>query len=459
MSIRRENLGDIELYIAVARNGEILKNKDGAANLAQYIRSWEVHESIESASLEASFIFEDSGGLIGTFTGTETIVLRIQTSLIDRKYQFRSYEIKDRARSGQGVEFFRINCTTDEYVKNEVVNVFGHTEELFKTSTETSEIVKTLIKNKDYLNTQKKVFAEETNTPHNFIIPNWRCFDTIYWLCKHTVRAAEKKNVAQNGFVFFENAMGYHFKTIDRLIAEINAQTPEQKTKFKEGKAKLYSYTYSPKNLDQTREADIYKIKNLSFPEERNYLVGLRQGAWAGYTIGFDPVTITKSNYGESEDMPVAKDAYTLDNAWKKMQHLGKNTRNPLEEVDEFVQQTSKISKRTRYCVVPNQVFDQKGQQVPSENYEQLVSLQSYQWMRMQSLKAVQLSVTIPGNLDLYAGYGVDISIPINVPSKKIEMDKVYSGKYMIAAVSHYGNATTMETELYLLKDGIRKVK
>ena len=55
-------------------------------------------------------------------------------------------------------------------------------------------------------------------------------------------------------------------------------------------------------------ETDQFKIDSISFPEERNFLMGLRHGAWTGFSMGFDPVNISNSAMGgESADLPLDK--------------------------------------------------------------------------------------------------------------------------------------------------------
>ena len=35
--LKRETLGDIELYVNISRDGEVLKNDDGASDLSAYV--------------------------------------------------------------------------------------------------------------------------------------------------------------------------------------------------------------------------------------------------------------------------------------------------------------------------------------------------------------------------------------------------------------------------------------
>jgi hypothetical protein len=62
--------------------------------------------------------------------------------------------------------------------------------------------------------------------------------------------------------------------------------------------------------------------------------------------------------------------------------------------------------------------------------------------------------IQIPGNLDLYAGSGIDIIMPSTVKAgSKTKTDKKFSGKYVISGLTHKIVGTKMTTEALLLKD------
>ena len=164
-----------------------------------------------------------------------------------------------------------------------------------------------------------------------------------------------------------------------------------------------------------------HKIDSVSFPEERNFLMGLRHGAWSGYSVGFDPVTVNQSRWGgESSDLSADMYKYKVSEAWKSMSHLGgKNSVNPMSRLDDEFMNLVDNPKRVRYTILPNQIFDKKWYNyIPGlvkdsqKNYEALVELQAYQWMRMETMKNTRLQVVVPGNLDLYGGYGIHITLP-----------------------------------------------
>ena len=452
-SIVDEKTGDVEVSIFLYRNGEPIAFGN-ATDFVTFLRTWEVQENIGSSCIEARFVMEDSAGLIGALTGSEIVKLNVKSKLLDRVYFFRLYGIEARSKTNQGTDMYILNATSDEFIKNEVTNLFGHSNTIFNKQTEASQIVKSIL-GKKHLNSDKKVFAEETLNNHSFISPNWRPFDLIYWISQRTIRKAQKGGTLQNGFAFYENALGYHFKSIDKMIEDINEQTVD-KTDFNDidgSNTELYTYEYTPKSTgDGTK--DQYKIESVQFPDEKNFLMGLRHGAWAGYSIGFDPATLANSKIGGSEQLQVDSYKYSIQEMWRHMSHL-KSDRCvcPIDLMDANVQGIINYPRRVRYTALPNQVFDPKNQDNPQKNYEQLVELQAYQWMRLESIKTIKLRVRIPGNLDLYAGSGINVIVPTN--DGKTQVDKKYSGRYLIAGLQHQCVATTMHTELYLMKDSI----
>ena len=80
--------------------------------------------------MEMRLILEDSGGILQTMTGSEEFALSIKSSIIDRTYRFRCYQIDSRVRTNQFTEIYLLNLVSDEYVRNEVMNVFGNSNYL-----------------------------------------------------------------------------------------------------------------------------------------------------------------------------------------------------------------------------------------------------------------------------------------------------------------------------------------
>ena len=453
-SIRRNQAGDVEVRVNVFRNGQKLQSSEGNDDIYDFIMGIELYESITSSTIEAKLLFNDGSGFIGAMTGSELFRIIIRGTILDRVYYVRAYDFESRTRMNKADSFI-VNCASDEFLQNEVSNVFGNSQVVFQ-STSSSDIVEKILKtDQRYIRTQKKIYIEESTNKQQFVGTNWRPFDCIYWLSQRSVRKAKKGGTLQNGFLFYENGLGYNFKSIDKIIDNVNNQT-ESDTNFTSGDSKLYTYVYSTKSSG-TDGADQFKIESIVFPEERDFLTGLRNGAWSGFSMGFDPVTVTQSKMGLSTDMSVNAYRYGINAMWPKMSHLNENKSvNPLSQLDSNVKKIVDYPRRTRYTILSNQIFDPKFQSNPQKNYEELVELQAYQWMRIESLKNIKLFIKFPGNLDLYAGNGINVVLPATYKRNlTTEVDRKYSGRYVIGGLTHKIVGTTMSTEALLLKDSI----
>ena len=453
-SIRRNEAGDVEVTVNVFRDGQKLQSSEGADDIYDFITGIEIYESITSSTIEAKLLFNDGSGFIGAMTGSEQFRIMIRGTILDRVYYVRAYDIEARTRLDKADSFI-VNCASDEFLQNEITNVFGNSQVVFD-STSSSEIVEQILKtDQRYIRTQKKIYIEESTNKQQFIATNWRPFDCIYWLTQRSVRKARKGGTLQNGFLFWENGLGFNFKSIDKMIDNVNNQT-ESDSNFTTGETKLYTYVYSTKSSGSDG-ADQFKLETIVFPEERDFLTGLRNGAWAGFSMGFDPVTVTQSKMGLSTDMSVNAYRYGINAVWPKMSHLNESTAvNPLSQLDENIKTIVDYPRRTRYTILSNQIFDPKFQDNPQKNYEELVELQAYQWMRIESLKNIKLMVKFPGNLDLYAGHGINIVIPATYKrNNSTDIDRKYSGRYVIGGLTHKIVGTNMSTEALLLKDSI----
>jgi len=459
-SLRISKPGEISYRLSMYRDDVRMQNQEGAFNLVTFCRGWEIYESMELETMECQFIFEDAAGLIGAMTGTEIFKLEIQSFPIDRTYYFRSFGVYDRIRASQSNEVYFVRCYSDEFIKNESVNVFGNSEVIFNNNAKAENIIETLIKNKNYLGSTKKVFAEDTLNEHSFIAPNWRPFDVIPWVLQRTIRKSQKGGSLQNGFVFYENALGFHAKSYDKMIEDIEVQREIPETDPILGKPRMYEYVHDIKNTEEPNQNQ-FLIDSVVFPDEAATMDNIRHGIYSGYSVGFDPVSITSSKMGLSKDMSSTAYTYSLEDIWPRMAHLnaGKSV-NPLIHVDKSMKKHMYTPKRIRYCGLPNQSFDPKFQNNPQASYEQLAELQAYKYIRKATLQYINLKIRIPGNLDLYPGAGISIVLPSISKagggfSKNKRTDRKYSGRYLIKNLTHSITEDTMVTDLELMKDSI----
>ena len=86
MTIAREKIGEIVYRVYVYRDGKLVTNPQGEANISDFIIGIEVVESITSATIEIKLVVQDAAGAIGAFTGSEQLKIQLVSPIIDRTY-------------------------------------------------------------------------------------------------------------------------------------------------------------------------------------------------------------------------------------------------------------------------------------------------------------------------------------------------------------------------------------
>lgn len=470
MAINRTNSTDVKVGLKIIKDGKPWKNEDGLSELGEFIVSLQVEEGIDSPAITASMVLNDGAGLVNKLTGSENWQITIENGPRNTAesskttYNFRAFNIDSRARQNQS-ETYIVEMVSYEFLINEAKTLFGAADEIFKKGTKSNEIIEDILRGNSTGGpmTKKKLFAEEGQNKHKFVCVNWRPFDTIYFLANRTIRKTSAGEKAQNGFIFFENVMGYHFKSIDQMIKDINEQSSENNSNPSKGQARLYVYAYQPKKMGD-EDSDAYRIDSITYPDDRNYLKTMRNGSYAGFSTALDPSKFSNSKLSKENKQSNGPGAYDIEDFWGDMEHIGKDSVCPVTQFDDDVKDLVKSKRRIRFTPLPNRLFDPKGQtdeqSENTQNLDELAYLDAYKHLRVTSLKSTKLIISIPGNLDLYAGYGVKIILPeTKAKDGKLKQDKRYSGVYMIAAVKHALANGAFHTELLLYRDGVAKTK
>lgn len=465
MAIKRTNTTDSKITVKIYKNGTVWENSDGVSDLGEFVMAFTVEEAIDSPTIVGELILQDAAGLANRLTGSERWQITLETGPRSTNessfssYNLRAYNIESRARQGSA-EGYIIQLVSYEFLINESLSIFGASEIIFTDGLKSNEIVENILRGNvtGSAMTNKRLFAEQTQNDQKFISCNWRPFDVIYFVANRSIRQSSAGDKSQNGFIFWENVMGYHFKSIDQIIADINAQGTNDSDPSN-GTARMYTYSYQPKKAGD-EDSDSYRIDSITYPEDRNFLQIMRNGAYAGFSTAFDPSKFSNSKLSVENKQSQSPQVYDIEEFWNDMEHLD-NVSCPVSTYDDDVKQIVKSKRRIRYTPLPNRLFDPKGQSseqsANTQNLDELPFLDAYKHLRVNSFKSTRLIINIPGNLDVYAGYGITINIPNTKASgSTVTKDLRYSGKYCIAGVKHRYSENTLFTELLLYKDGVK---
>ena len=324
-------------------------------------------------------------------------------------------------------ELFTLNLVSREAITNETQRV----GKKFPVTEPISDSVKEIIK--EYLLSEKEVDVDETQNPYGFIGNLKKPFTIITWLAAKSVPGNVGGESATAGYFFFETKEGYHFRSIDSLIA----QPPYE-----------IEYTYSPSVVDnQDPDAD-FKILSYETTYNQNLIQNLERGAYCSYRMYYNPYSMSFTT-PEQGLFQVSKSA-------EKMENLGKDFEVFLPPVDKENKSLAEVPSRMITGVLDFGTLERKGSRQNKKNADPM-EYQSQSMMRYNTLFTQQVEATIPLNTNLCCGSIIKCKFAKITTDKTKIIDDEQSGLYMIKELVHYYESRGSFTKLKLIRDTMGK--
>ena len=324
-------------------------------------------------------------------------------------------------------ELFTLNLVSREAITNETQRV----GKKFPVTEPISDSVKEIIK--EYLLSEKEVDVDETQNPYGFIGNLKKPFTIITWLAAKSVPGNVGGESATAGYFFFETKEGYHFRSIDSLIA----QPPYE-----------IEYTYSPNVVDnQDPDAD-FKILSYETTYNQNLIQNLERGAYCSYRMFYNPYSMSFTT-PEQGLFQVSKSA-------EKMENLGKDFEVFLPPVDKENKSLAEVPSRMITGVLDFGTLERKGSRQNKKNADPM-EYHSQSMMRYNTLFTQQVEATIPLNTNLCCGSIIKCKFAKITTDKTKIIDDEQSGLYMIKELVHYYEGRGSFTKLKLIRDTMGK--
>ena len=114
---------------------------------------------------------------------------------------------------------------------------------------------------------------------------------------------------------------------------------------------------------------------------------------------------------------------------------------------------------RTKFRILPK--YKNQSAKAPNggadDAPDNMVLAGAYAAARFALLKTHVMNITIPGNTALYAGSVVKTKIPESAENRsgRLELDKKFSGRYLVSGLKHTYRKEGITTELYLCRDSL----
>ena len=388
-------------------------------------------ENIENPFMEGVIQLYDANDIrtLLPITGLERLHLRFNTPGVsgvnavaptgDPFYIYKIETVKEDQSANKVLMYDIHFCSKEAYYDSmrKVTKVYNGNPELG---------VEDIVKSKFFLNSKKRLFVEPTKTKTKMVIPNCSPVQAINLLGKKS----ESKKYNNSGYLFFETPEGFHYRSIESLLA-VDGVT-----------ARPTKWWYSPsiKNIRNERtgvisiQKGMHQVEDWRLDDSVNILDNISYGAYSSKLIEFDPfyktITTNKFNYIKdwydhfnTESKDVRSPHYNTPMPLPKATFDG-NKKYIAEEYDSVVH--LKCSTSNTY-----------GISIDKDSHKNLTQQSiSQRGLLQQGL----LSLIVPGNSLIHAGDVIEFEMPFYRPvgdSKPRRLNPQWSGRYLVASIKH----------------------
>jgi len=291
-----------------------------------------------------------------------------------------------------------------------------------------SEIVKDILIEKLKIKSQNIEKIEETTGMYDFVIPKMKPFEAISWVSTY---ARPQKYGSTADMLFFETKNGFNFRSIQSL-----------------NKENIYAtYRYEPKNIsnqNQSLQDKTTQVLEYEFNKVYDMMHDISSGAFANRLVSIDPMTrsfnVTDFDYNKSKMEKLNPEGVLND----LQNRLGTNISQAFEGVLKVATGNSNQGN------IPYIKEKQGG-------FAKDISIETFLPLRTAAIALANytsIKLSIPGDPGITAGRTINFDLYSLKPTDNLkELDKFYSGKYLVTAVRHIIQPTRYQTILEIAKD------
>lgn len=418
-------------------------------DIRDIVADFQYHEAIESPFIRCDFTILDAVDFNKALQGGELITVELETESSKGqplKFTNKVWKIGSIIKSERG-QMYILHTVSPEMFENELNKVF----EAFgpESKKDVDNIPKFICT--EYLKSQDKARSEnfESHSKITFISPSWKPVDAISYMSdKVTRKGGSKGSDKQSGYLFFENKRGFQFRSIDGLA----------EGKAHKGKTFLYSYVQQG---SAPKDNGYYVIESIQYPDKADHLKSMRLGTYKSIAIGIsisEPTNNRLTDSGTSGKTAPGGTIYppkiiTFDEVFNKASKI--ESLKPYK-IPDFIDSASPTRQKVR--ILPGLKNQQGlGKSEGTKSDDDTMAVAEYAAARYNLLRTIQLTIVIPGNSALTVGDIIQVRIPASEEEgKKVKEDAKYSGKYLIAGLSHTFKREGMTTKLVLVRDSVK---
>ena len=417
---------------ATISKADVVSNSDTekTASLVNGVVRLTYFESILQDSIKASLVFSDAGNAIDgksvieglPLVGTEDFKLEMKDNNDEKLKVNMVVNSMTPLYEDGSKNVINLNLVSEEFLRNEM----GESRCRARFNGNISDNIEKIFK--DRLKTKKPLDIERTSNDYNFLGNSRKPYYMLNLLSKQSIPEGGEDGSA--GFLFFETADGYQFKSIDKLFDK------EQK--------KSYVFNNSTDAKEGIPAGYDGKILQHQADSSINVQSKMNMGAYKTKLVMFDPYNCKYVVDEKTADEAVEK---------KKVKLAGKG----LPVFNEKFKTPTKDFTRTTFMMIdsgtlPSGATEEQIKENQKDNFKAAQTL-NQAIRRYNQLFSSMMQITIAGDFSLHAGDVIFVDIFSVKGEKDDTVNKESGGLYIIADLCHYVDSAGTYTKLNLARD------
>jgi hypothetical protein len=392
------------------------------------------YEDLYSFTASGYITVTDSQGFVELFqlTGNEFIEVnfgKVKNGSNNNDQLFRVYKVGGKKPAGNlNTETYTLYFCSEELLLSEQIKISKS-----YTGQKISTIVENILVDKLKVPSSKINNIESTTGLYDFVIPRLKPFEAISWLSTYA-RPANNGSVGAD-MLFFETKDGFNYRSLQSMFKEEPYAT----------------YKYQAQNIDMDKQS--FKEKTISvldyeFVKTYDSVNEISSGTFANRLISIDPLTrsykVTDFDYLKYKNQAVTLNEGEVSNALKN--RLGLTQYETYDATLKVALSNSGQNEAAYFKEIPGSVAKNIAIETYLPNRTAQIALANYTVVKL----------TIPGDPGLTVGRTIEFNLmSLRPETNEKQLDKFYSGKYLVTAVRHIIQPNKYQTVLEISKDSV----
>ena len=427
----------------VADKIKLFASSGTVVDITKLVTALNLYEDLYKACITGDITIVDTNNVImeAPIIGQEFLGFKITTPGIDEfaldysTHVFTVTKINSRQSPRPGVMVYSLAFSSPEGLRNERTRVSKSYADSI------DGIVEDVLSSAKYINTKKTLFMEETKGIKKMVVPYLHPHKLINQL---KMEAISKKHDSPH-YMFYENTLGVHFRTLDSMYAQKS----------------IADFHAGDMGGEVSLEEELKRVLQFQIVGSNDLLLNTVTGMLSSNIITHD---IYRKEY-RSDDFDYIND---FDNNYRVNYDDG-NQDNPIYNdgpIDEFDNQISEFDGARRYVHPTSTIINNSDAQHYAEGNNPYTANNISKTIMSRKSKVAELTqgvsviIQTHGTTSLCIGSIVKFNVPVTGATHSGESSDVYlSGRYLIKSLRHMFDFSTKKhtCAMTLVKDSISK--